>query len=192
MATLCKNCNHALVFEPALGKLYCAYCGSQFAAEDVESDSKKYRENERVLTRDEVFGDDETYEEFLESYVYTCSECGGEISIHGTEVLRKSECGILPCGKRNDTGLYHSFLGNPRAGTPICATDDIEVSAFAEGIKSSERQRHQGHISSILGRECQPRGSCRGAGQRWKRCVKVHVSWTERLYDDQEFSAGRV
>ncbi len=97
MATLCKNCNHALVFEPALGKLYCAYCGSQFAAEDVESDSKKYRENERVLTRDEVFGDDETYEEFLESYVYTCSECGGEISIHGTEV--STTC--IYCGNPN-------------------------------------------------------------------------------------------
>ena len=97
MATLCRNCGHALVFEPALGKLYCTYCGGQFAAEDVESESKKYRESERVMTRGEVFGDEEVVEEFLEGYVYTCSECGGEITIHGSETSTK----CIYCGNPN-------------------------------------------------------------------------------------------
>ncbi len=97
MATLCKNCNHALVYDPAIRKLSCAYCGSQFAAEEVESQAKKYRETERVMTRDEVFGDDEAAEEFLEGYVYTCSECGGEIVIHGTEASTK----CIYCGNPN-------------------------------------------------------------------------------------------
>ncbi|MBR5426331.1 MAG: hypothetical protein IK106_07385, partial [Clostridiales bacterium] len=85
MATLCRNCNHALVYSPEIRKMYCYYCGSAFEAEDVESEAKKYRENERVLTRGEVYGDDEVIDEYLEAYVYTCSECGGEISIHGSE-----------------------------------------------------------------------------------------------------------
>ena len=78
MATLCKNCNHALVFDPAIQKMHCMYCGSAFLAEEVESEAKKFRENERVLTRGEVYGDDEVIEDFLEGYVYTCSECGDD------------------------------------------------------------------------------------------------------------------
>ena len=97
MATLCKNCNHALVFDPAIQKMHCMYCGSAFLAEEVESEAKKFRENERVLTRGEVYGDDEVIEDFLECYVYTCSECGGEIVIHGSE--SSSKC--IYCGNPN-------------------------------------------------------------------------------------------
>ncbi len=91
MATLCKNCGHALVYDPTIRKLSCVTCGSSYEAEEVESESKKYRENERVMTRGEVYGEgmDEVQEEFLECYIYTCSECGGEIVIHGSEVSTK-------------------------------------------------------------------------------------------------------
>ena len=97
MATLCKNCGHALIYDPAIRKMHCMVCGSAFEAEEVESQAKKYRENERVMTRGEVYGDDEVVEEFLENYVYTCSECGGEIAIHGTET--SSTC--IYCGNPN-------------------------------------------------------------------------------------------
>ncbi len=97
MATLCRNCNHALVYDPAIRKMHCMYCGSAFEAEEVESEAKKYRENERVLTREEVFGDEEAAEEFLEGYMYTCSECGGEIVIHGSET--STTC--IYCGNPN-------------------------------------------------------------------------------------------
>lgn len=97
MATLCRNCNHALIYSPEIRKVYCTYCGSAFEAEEVESEAKKYRENERVLTRGEVYGDDEVIDEFLEAYVYTCSECGGEIKIHGTET--STTC--IYCGNPN-------------------------------------------------------------------------------------------
>ena len=97
MATLCRNCNHALVYSPEIRKMYCYYCGSAFEAEEVESEAKKYRENERVLTRGEVYGDDEVIDEYLEAYVYTCSECGGEIKIHGSE----SSMTCIYCGNPN-------------------------------------------------------------------------------------------
>ena len=97
MATLCRNCGHALVYDPAIRKMHCMMCGCAFEAEKVESQAKKYRENERVLTRGEVFGDDEVREEFLEGFVYTCSECGGEIVIHGSESSTK----CIYCGNPN-------------------------------------------------------------------------------------------
>ncbi|MBO4928780.1 MAG: hypothetical protein J5379_11120 [Clostridiales bacterium] len=99
MATLCKNCGNALIYDPTIGKMHCAQCGSTFTAEEVESEEKKYREEERVLSRDEVYGEgsEEAVEEFLECYVYTCSSCGGEIVIHGSET--STTC--VYCGNPN-------------------------------------------------------------------------------------------
>ena len=45
MATLCKNCSHALVFNPATQLLECSACGSMFRPEEVEAESKEYRED---------------------------------------------------------------------------------------------------------------------------------------------------
>ena len=45
MATLCKNCSHALVFNPASQLLECSACGSMFRPEEVEAESKEYRED---------------------------------------------------------------------------------------------------------------------------------------------------
>ena len=83
MATLCKNCSHALVFDPSSQRLVCASCGSTFTPEEIESESKEYRQDLQAESMDKVYGT--TDEKFMDCYVYTCSECGGEIIINGTE-----------------------------------------------------------------------------------------------------------
>ena len=83
MATLCKNCSHALVFNPASQKLECSYCGSSFTAEEVESESKEYRQDLQAESMETVYG--ETDGKYMDCYVYTCAECGGEIIINGSE-----------------------------------------------------------------------------------------------------------
>ena len=54
MATLCKNCSHALIYDPGIKMMLCTSCGSTFKAEEVESEAKKYREDERVSSRGEI------------------------------------------------------------------------------------------------------------------------------------------
>ena len=83
MATLCKNCSHALIFDPVTQKLVCESCGSSFKAEEVQSESKQYREDLKAESLNDVYGTKD--EELMDCYVYTCSECGGEIIINGTE-----------------------------------------------------------------------------------------------------------
>ncbi len=91
MATLCKNCGYALIFDPAIQKVRCNQCGSTFFAEEVESESKKYVQDQKVLSMSEVYGQEAAgaAKEYLDCYIYTCSECGGEVIISGTEVSTK-------------------------------------------------------------------------------------------------------
>lgn len=133
MATLCKNCNHALVYDPAVRKVACAFCGSLFEAEEVESQAKKYRETERVLSKEEVFGDDEAAEEFLEGYVYTCSECGGEIVLHGSESSTK----CVYCGNPNVVFSRMSKEMLPDYIIPFTVTRDQALSSIREVVKNS-------------------------------------------------------
>ncbi len=134
MATLCKNCGHALIYDPAVKKMHCMLCGGMWAAEEVESEEKKYREHERVMTREEVYGEEkEIQEEFLECYVYTCSECGGEIVIHGSEVSTK----CVYCG--NPTVVFSRVAQEktPHFIIPFCVTRDDALRLIHERISHS-------------------------------------------------------
>ena len=82
MATLCKNCGHALVFDPGIQKLTCSSCGSTFFAEEVESESKAYRQDLDAESINKINGTAD--KDLMDCYVYTCSECGGEIIVNGT------------------------------------------------------------------------------------------------------------
>ena len=83
MATLCRNCSHALVLNPDSLMLECLVCGSTFIPEEIEAEAKKYREDLEPVKASEVYNSDE--EDLMDCYIYSCSECGGEIIINGTE-----------------------------------------------------------------------------------------------------------
>ena len=87
MATLCKNCGSPLIFDPAIQKVRCEQCGSTFLAEEVESTAKEFIHDKQAVSMEEVYGG--VTSEYLDCYVYTCSECGGEIIINGSEASTK-------------------------------------------------------------------------------------------------------
>ncbi|MBR5975413.1 MAG: hypothetical protein IK020_09550 [Clostridiales bacterium] len=134
MATLCKSCGHPLIYDPGVKKMLCTTCGSTFAAEEVESEAKKYREDETVKTRAEIFGEDgEPEEEFLENYVYTCSECGGEIVIHGSEA--STTC--VFCGNPNVVFSRVAKDKRPDYIVPFSVTKEQAVQAIRDKVAQS-------------------------------------------------------
>ena len=135
MATLCKKCSHALIYDPGVKKMLCTSCGSTFKAEDVESEAKKYREDERVRSRGEIYGEDneEIVEEYLENYIYTCSECGGEIVIHGSEASTK----CVFCGNPNVVFSRVSKEKMPDLIIPFSITKERALNAIREKIAHS-------------------------------------------------------
>ena len=95
MATLCKNCAHALIFDPTTQKLVCNACGSSFAPEEIESEAKEYRQDLKAETAEQTYGTEA--KQYMDCYVYSCAECGGEIIINGTEA--STTC--VYCGNPN-------------------------------------------------------------------------------------------
>ena len=83
MATLCKNCGGAVVFDPKTQKMVCEFCGGMFLPEEIEAENKDLLKDKQAQSMNDIYGTDE--EEFLDCYIYTCNNCGGEIIINGTE-----------------------------------------------------------------------------------------------------------
>ena len=129
MATLCKNCSHALVFDPETQKLECSYCGSSFSAEEVESESKKYRQDLQAESMDTVYG--ETDGKYMDCYVYTCAECGGEIIINGSE----SSTTCIYCGNPNVVFSRIARQKCPDYILPFSISKDKAVSMVRERLK---------------------------------------------------------
>ena len=129
MATLCKNCSHALVFDPAAQKLECSYCGSSFTAEEVESEAKEYRQDLQAESMEKVYG--ETDGKYMDCYVYTCSECGGEIILNGSE----SSTTCIYCGNPNVVFSRIARQKCPDYVLPFNITREKALSIVREHLK---------------------------------------------------------
>ena len=129
MATLCKNCSHALVFDPAIQKMKCSACGSTFLPEEVESEAKAYREDLNAESAEEVYGGNN--DQFMDCYVYTCSECGGEIIINGTEA--STTC--VYCGNPNVVFSRIAKQKCPEFVMPFTVTKEEAISRVKERIR---------------------------------------------------------
>ena len=121
MATLCKNCAHALVFDPVSQKLVCDACGSSFKPEEIESEAQAYRQDLKAESMKEVTGaKDET---MMDCYVYSCAECGGEIIINGTEA--STTC--VYCGNPNVVFSRISKQKRPEYVMPFSITKERAI-----------------------------------------------------------------
>ena len=121
MATLCKNCGHALVFDPTSQKLVCDACASTFAPEEIEAEAMPYREDLEAVSAEKAYG--EKSADTMDCYVYTCSECGGEIIINGTEA--STTC--VYCGNPNVVFSRISKQKRPELVLPFAITKEKAI-----------------------------------------------------------------
>ena len=129
MATLCKNCSHALVFDPSSQKLVCSSCGSSFKPEEVEAESKEYRQDLKAESMESVYGEKDG--KYMDCYVYTCSECGGEIIINGSEA--STTC--VYCGNPNVVFSRIARQKCPEYVLPFTITKEKAISLVREQLK---------------------------------------------------------
>ena len=110
--------------------LECSACGSQFKPEEIEAEAKKYREDLKPEEASKVYNSDE--EDLMDCYVYSCSECGGEIIINGTEA--STSC--IYCGNPNVVFNRIAKQKKPEFIMPFRITKENAVSLARKKISA--------------------------------------------------------
>ena len=126
MITRCRNCTGPLNFDPKRQMLVCENCGGTFTPGDYGVSEKELLWDTKVESLSDIYGTDAP--EYMDSYVYICKSCGGEIIINGTEASTK----CLYCG--NTAVVFSRIAKQKRPGfiLPFKLTSDDAVKAVHE------------------------------------------------------------
>ena len=91
MAKNCPGCGAPLTYDPGFDALVCSTCGNIVDPKtlpDANDFYINYDENEPV-DLEETLEEEELSGETYDCHIYTCSQCGGEIIVSGTEASTK-------------------------------------------------------------------------------------------------------
>lgn len=116
----CSNCDSALEFDPATGKMKCRHCGSFFPIAEEEDDAEEYNPDVDPL--------DETDYKTVEVKIYTCTSCGAELAVNDTEVT--TWCAF--CGQPTVVYSRVSNEQKPKYIIPFRITGEQVVNAIRE------------------------------------------------------------
>ncbi|MBO4637694.1 MAG: hypothetical protein J5685_11170 [Clostridiales bacterium] len=119
MATFCTACGTPLIYDPMSQAMLCKNCGKKIAPENIETEGREYLEDQEIISAKEAFGlkGTECYE-MADFNVYSCSSCGGEIIINGTEA--STYC--IYCGNPSIVFSRVSRLRKPKYIMPFKIT----------------------------------------------------------------------
>lgn len=112
--------------------LVCDNCGGTFAPADYGVSEQELLWDTKVESLSDIYGTDAPG--YMDSYVYVCNSCGGEIIINGTEASTK----CLYCG--NTAVVFSRIAKQKRPGyiLPFKLSSDEAVNAvrtrFAKGV----------------------------------------------------------
>lgn len=136
MIRLCKNCGDKVTYDISLDALSCSACGSLFTLDEYSDDTDDYQEddidNYASDNEDEYFH--KLNDEMIDCSIYSCSSCGGEISITKTEV--STFC--IYCGNPSIVFSRLSQMRKPEAIIPFKVTRETAMNSFYERINKSE------------------------------------------------------
>ena len=104
----CRNCTGQLTFDPAKQMLVCGNCGGTFAPADCGVSEQELLWDTKVESLSDIYGTDAPG--YIDSYVYVCKSCGGEIIINGTEASTR----CLYCG--NTAVVFSRIAKQKRPG----------------------------------------------------------------------------
>ena len=127
--TICRNCGGQLVFDPTKQKLVCEHCGGEFAPEEYDLASKEPYSDKQAESANEIYGTHS--EELMDCYVYTCSSCGGEIIINGSEASTK----CIYCGNSAVVFSRISKHKRPKYILPFKITKEEAVDSVRKTFK---------------------------------------------------------
>lgn len=130
MVTLCPNCSAPVVFDPKTQKVICHSCNGSWDPQEfgLNEENVDLKETEADIRDIE---DEEVAAHFLDSYVYHCPSCGGEINVNGTESSTK----CIYCG--NPSIVFNRIVKEkaPEYIIPFSITREEAIEKIRESLK---------------------------------------------------------
>ena len=137
----CPSCGGPLEFKPGMEKITCEYCGTEFAAEALES---FYAQKEKLAAdaqnakdakwETQKAGQEWSVEEEAMLRAFTCSSCGAEIVCD--ENTMATEC--VYCGNPTMVSARYSGMLKPDYIIPFQKTKEEAVAALKEFYKGKK------------------------------------------------------
>lgn len=131
MANRCPACGGTLQFDVKSQKLICPYCGSSYLPSEIEN-----LQGAQETASSEVYGLDpgvpEDEPETQDTMVFTCRNCGGEITSESTDAV--SYCPY--CGTFSTFTSRMEKLRKPELITPFLITKDVAEGYFKKRLRS--------------------------------------------------------
>lgn len=122
MVVKCPNCDAALLYNPASGKMECLYCQNEYEVEEVSAAKEEIEEAvEETMYVEEALRDDDL--ETMECNVYACTSCGAELAVNGVE----SSTFCAYCGQPTVIFSRVSATKKPKYIIPFSVTKEEAV-----------------------------------------------------------------
>ncbi|MBR3057186.1 MAG: hypothetical protein IKG93_04360 [Clostridiales bacterium] len=87
MAKNCPGCGAPMEYDPSFDSLVCQSCGNIIDPQSLpDADDFYLNMGEEPVDVREIYDEDELTNEMYDCHIYTCSQCGGEVIVSGTEV----------------------------------------------------------------------------------------------------------
>ncbi len=88
----CPNCNGALEYSPGEEQGFCPYCGEFYPIEAMRAEGNVLAEESnhnydsvQTYDREQMIDYSSDELDFMDCNIYTCTSCGGELSVNGVE-----------------------------------------------------------------------------------------------------------
>ena len=137
MAKNCPGCGAPMEYDPGFDSLVCSSCGNIIDPKTLPDADDFYHNDDTdgdapVRMEDTLTEFDELTGEMYDCHVYTCSQCGGEVIVTGTEISTR----CVYCGATAVVFSRIAKANRPDAIVPFAVTKEEAIESVSKRLLS--------------------------------------------------------
>ena len=135
MAKNCPGCGAPMEYDPGFDSLVCTACGNIIDPKTLPDADDFYHSEEsgEPVSMEETLSEfDELTGEMVDCQVYTCSQCGGEVIVTGTEISTR----CVYCGATAVVFSRIAKANRPDAIVPFAVTKEEALESVTKRLRS--------------------------------------------------------
>ena len=130
MAKNCPGCGAPMEYDPGFDSLVCSSCGNIIDPKTLPDADDFYHNDEN--DEDAPVRREDTLSEMYDCHIYTCSQCGGEVIVSGTEISTR----CVYCGATAVVFSRIAKANRPDAIVPFAVTKEEAIENVSKRLLS--------------------------------------------------------